>query len=39
MLRLKLCHYSDAYNVVKGTTTVDGTNYANVKKTPKTDLY
>ena len=31
MLRSDLCDYSDAYIVVKGTITVEGTNYANKK--------
>ena len=29
MLKLDLCDYSDAYIVVKGRITVEGTNYAN----------
>ena len=31
MLRSDLCDHSDAYIVVKGTTTVEGTNDANKK--------
>ena len=38
MLRSKLCGYSDSYNVIKGTRTAEGTNYATVKKAPKTEL-